>query len=141
MPDLRHLPSRRPGSAQDMAPTYAQTRVTKRLAATQPGAIKLAQRYGAALVCVRYRRDADGRHRYTTVELVVDQAPIAEQWVHVHIAPGDARRQRLAHADGAQWDDLLRLWYMPRRTAKGLGLAGQITKISGRAREEWMRRR
>ena len=64
-------------TARDMEAVYAETRIVKRLSATQAGAIKLAQRYGEALVCVRYRHDAQGRLRYTTVELVVDQAPIA----------------------------------------------------------------
>ncbi|HKX41878.1 MAG TPA: hypothetical protein VJO99_12025, partial [Burkholderiaceae bacterium] len=52
------------------------THVVKRLSPTQAGALKLARRYGDALVCVRYRHDAAGRHRYTTVELIIDEAPI-----------------------------------------------------------------
>lgn len=37
--------------------------VIKRMAPHQPGAVKLARRYGDALVCVRYRQDPDGQHR------------------------------------------------------------------------------
>ncbi len=47
-------------------------RVLKKLGPEHAGAIKLARRYGDALVCVRYRRNANGSHRHTTVELVVD---------------------------------------------------------------------
>src|SRR4051812_41936053 len=59
-------------TARDMEARYADTRIVKRLSASQAGAIKLARRYGDALVCVRYRHDLQGRLRYTTVELVVD---------------------------------------------------------------------
>ena len=40
------------------------------------GAVKLARRHVDALVCVRYRHDAQGLNRYSTVELVVDSAPV-----------------------------------------------------------------
>ena len=59
-----------------MAGALASSRVVKKMSPGQPGALKLARRYGDALVCVRYRLDAQGRHRYTTVELVVDSAPL-----------------------------------------------------------------
>lgn len=39
------------------------------------GTKKLVAQYGAALVCVRYRYDADSRRRFKTVELIVDEAP------------------------------------------------------------------
>ena len=80
---LRTLPNH--GAAHEMEPVYAQTTVIKRLSASQPGAVKLAQRFGGALVCVRYRHDAQGCIRYTTVELVVDRhrssaAPTSPSW-------------------------------------------------------------
>ena len=53
-----------------------KTRVVKKIPASQPGALKLARCYGDALVCVRYRHDAQGLNRYTTVDLMVDHAPI-----------------------------------------------------------------
>jgi hypothetical protein len=47
-------------------------RVLKKLGPEQAGAIKLARRYGDALACVRYRRSANGSHRYTAIELIAD---------------------------------------------------------------------
>ena len=47
------------------------TRVVKKFSPSQPGAIKLARRYGASLVCVRYRESMDGVTRFITVELLV----------------------------------------------------------------------
>ena len=118
-------------SARDMEPVYAATRIVKRLSATQAGALKLAQRYGEALVCVRYRHDAEGRLRYTTVELVVDRAPIAaradpDELVMVRLDFDDAQLRQQALASGARWDARRHLWCMTRRTAKRLRLVRRI---------------
>ena len=119
-------------SARDMEPIYAETRIVKRLSATQAGAIKLAQRYGEALVCVRYRHDAQGRLRYTTVELVVDQAPIAgrtdlDELVMVRLGFDEAQLRRQAIANGARWDEKRHLWCMTRRAAQRLRLVRRIS--------------
>ncbi len=55
----------------------SELRVTKTLEPDQPGAVRLTRQYGDALLCVRYRRDPRGLTRYTTVELIVDRAPVA----------------------------------------------------------------
>ena len=88
---------------RDLQSTYAATHVVKRFSATQPGALKLARRFGDALVCVRYRHDPEGRYRYTTVELVVDEAPVERRadldaTVMVHLAFNDTGLQQLARA-------------------------------------------
>jgi hypothetical protein len=41
----------------------------------QNGTKKLLARFGERLVCVRYRYDEARRQRFTTVELIVAQAP------------------------------------------------------------------
>ena len=48
-----------------MSTTLESTRVVKKMSPAQPGAVKLARRFGDALVCVRYRHDAQGQQRYT----------------------------------------------------------------------------
>ncbi|MDY6921765.1 MAG: hypothetical protein SV765_16320 [Pseudomonadota bacterium] len=50
--------------------------VTKTLRPGDSGTKRLKQRYGDRLVCVRYRKDAGRQRRYTTVELIVDEAPV-----------------------------------------------------------------
>jgi len=63
-------------------------RVTKKLSPAQPDAIKLARRYGEQLVCVRHRIDPAGTTRVTTIELVVEQAPLnvkADQLVGIRV--------------------------------------------------------
>jgi len=106
-------------------------RVTKKLSPTQPGAIKLARRYGDALLCVRYRRDAQGLHRYTTVELIVECTPIDarrdERLVTVQIGWNQRNLRAAALARGAAWDPTQRVWRMPQKVAKALGLAVQPT--------------
>jgi len=113
---------------------YADTHVVKRLRPSQPGTLKWTRRYGDALVCVRYRHNADGTHRYTTVELVVEDAPVASRAhldaiVLVRLAFTDAKRRHHVLAHGAKWDVERQLWQMPRRTAKKLRLAKRIVNL------------
>ena len=110
------------------------TRVVKRIAPHDPGALKLTRRYGTALVCVRYRHDATGQHRYTTVELIVDDAPIIprgppDQTVGVRIDPDRPTLRSRAYALGATWDRKSDLWLMPRRLASALRLTSGIVKV------------
>ena len=87
-----------------------ETTIDRFAAEPAPGAIKLARRYGDALVCVRYRHNPQGTHRYTTVELVVDAAPVAHRVppdssiVLVRLDFDDYRGRRRALAQGANWD-------------------------------------
>ena len=128
-----HAGSSAPTGHRDMESVYAATHVVKRFSASQPGALKLARRFGDALVCVRYRHDPQGRHRYTTVELVVDEAPVAQREdpnaiVMVCLAFDEIELRQLVLAHGARWDARQRLWSMPRRTAKKLKLLARVVK-------------
>jgi hypothetical protein len=114
-----------------MSRTLPQTHVAKRIAPTQPGAIKLAEQYGDRLVCVRYRHDPTGRYRYTTVELVVSQSrikPRAERKEArlkiVALRLGNAERDlhHLVRAHGAVWDGKAQLFYLRHTVAQALGL-------------------
>ena len=78
--------------------------VSKKLLLGQPGAFKLARKHGDALVCVRYRVDADGLHRYTTVELIVDRVAIvkrADRIVGVRVLYEETTLQSAVRASGA----------------------------------------
>jgi len=114
-----------------MPTTYDRTRVVKRMAATQPGAMKLARRYGDALVCVRYRHDPDGHHRYTTVELIVDKVPIIRRGskvvaIRFGFSESELRRQAVAH--GAKWNAETGLWDITQSAAKALGLLDRVVQ-------------
>jgi hypothetical protein len=106
-------------------------RVTKKLSPAQPGAIKLARRYGEQLVCVRHRIDPTGTTRITTVELVVDQAPIAvkpEQIVGVRIEYREGLLRSAVAAAGATWDRQAGVWRMPMKTVRRLRLRDRVVE-------------
>ena len=93
--------------------------------------LKLARNYGDTLVCVRYRVDAEGLHRYTTVALVVDRVPIVkrvERIVGVRVLYEETTLQSAARAGGVTWDKTAKLWRMPYRVALGPGLRDRIVE-------------
>lgn len=107
------------------------------------GTRKLAARFGDKLVCIRYRVDAARGVRYTTVELVVDQAPLARRKAQVPSSAvpdrnpivgvkifyrEDALREK-AKEGGAIWRPRQKFWEMPLQTARRLGLGNRI--VSG----------
>lgn len=123
------MPAHHPKTQRSPLPRSA-TRVVKRLLPTQPGTLKWSQRYGEALVCVRYRHDSTRRHRYTTVELVVETTPIRRRQpadlVQLDIPFDLVHALQLALAHRAHWDGELRLWALPRKVVEALGLASHI---------------
>lgn len=111
------------------------TRVVKRLAPHQPGAMRHAKRFGDRLVCVRYRLDPEAQRRYTTVELIVDEGPTRGastadvktiQMVALRLALDESSLRRSIKAHGGLWDNNTRLWYVRLDTAKTLGLMHRI---------------
>ena len=111
-----------------------QVRITKKLGPDQAGAKKLAQRYGENLVCVRYRHDAPSGQRYTTVELVVDEGPIAidnrlPETVHLRIAIGELDLQRQIKQLGGEWDRQHRAWRIAKTVVMQLKLQHRVVRI------------
>jgi hypothetical protein len=108
-----------------------KTRISKRLAPDQDGAKKLARRFGGALVCVRYRQDPALGLRYTTVELLVEQAQLPTARARntvafVHIRHIDRAGKTQALAEGATWDAKKQAWRMSLESAQRLGLADAV---------------
>jgi len=121
--------------ARTASPDLQATRVAKRMAPTQPGAVKLAEHYGERLVCVRYRHDPTGRHRYTTVELVVARSlvkprsqrqPPTLQIVALRLVGEDYDLRDIVRDHGGVWDGKARVWYLARATARRLGLLNRV---------------
>ena len=112
-----------------MTPRKSELHVTKTLEPGQPGAVKLGQRYGDSLLCVRYRQDASGLVRYTTVELIVDRAEISQKSkriVGVRIEYHEEALRMKARSAGARWDADSRLWRMPLSVAHALALTERV---------------
>ena len=108
-------------------------RVVKTLSPNQSGAIKLARKHGDALRCVRQRHDRENLYRVTTIELVVERAPIqsrSDRVVGVRIGAEEKSPQAAARASGAKWDSSARLWRMPHRTATRLGPYERVARTS-----------
>jgi hypothetical protein len=110
---------------------HKTTRVVKTLWPKQAGTIRLTRRFGDALVCVRYRHDATGLHRFTTVEVIVDEAPVSGLRVDrriygVHIGLHESELRARAIGQGARWDNHSKLWRMRGKAIKFLGLRERI---------------
>lgn len=110
----------------------SQTRIVKKLLPDQPGGKKLKRRFGDQLICVRYRQDRAQNMRYTTVELLVDAAPLVKprkttpDRVHVHIGHTEQTLRQIVRSHGGQWDISKQAWSLPRTTARRLHLLDRV---------------
>jgi hypothetical protein len=106
----------------------------------QKGTKALVEKYGEALVCVRYRYDEASRTRLKTVELIVEkkELPVSQQQnteadrlVPVRISYGQRELGKMAKAMGGKWDSDVRLWYIPLSKIKGTKLEKHIILDAG----------
>jgi len=108
-------------------------RARRTLTPGQKGTKKLQDQYGAKLLYVRYRYDAERRRRYKTVELIVEDAPwippvkmAADAMVGVRVAFQEVEMQRNVKRAGGKWNPQRRLWEMRYDQAVALGLKDRI---------------
>ena len=106
----------------------------------QRGTKKLVQRFGDRLICVRYRYDGSQRKRFTTVELIVEEAPWhpvtpsgtclpsadPPQRVAVRIGYSEQALREHVKAAGGRWDADKRLWQLSLGRVRALGLVDRI---------------
>ena len=86
----------------------------------QKGTKRLTDKYGDALVCVRFRYDAESRQRLKTVELIVERADwtppapkySADTLVPVRIEGYEKELRAQAKAAGARWNPEKQLWFV-----------------------------
>lgn len=96
-----------------------ETRLT--LKPGQKGTKHLVEKYGDALVCVRYRYNEVSSIRIKTVELIEEQKELPasrkkirdDMLVPVRIAYGEVELGRMARTIGGKWDKSGKLWYIP----------------------------
>jgi hypothetical protein len=85
----------------------------------QPGTKGLMEKYGDALLCVRFKYDAASRQRLKTVELVVERTEWTppkrytdDTLVSLRIDAWDMPLRLLAKEAGGRWNPEKRLWLL-----------------------------
>lgn len=108
--------------------------MVKKLHPGQAGTKRLVKRHGDALVCVRYRHDALKLYRFTTIELLVDAAPLRPRLFDaasfgLHLERSEADLRRAVRCAGARWDPQDRLWWLPGAQIRRLNLVHRIRAL------------
>ena len=127
-------PGGEPPTQPDAKATTARLPIIKKIAPGQPGSRRWFERFGDALVCVRYRVDAEAGRRLVTVELQVDAAPLRprndDQAVLVRIEWRETELRELARQHGARWDSTARAWRTTRAIARKLRWVDRIVTVA-----------
>ncbi len=92
----------------------------------QKGTKRLVEKYGKALLCVRYRHDAKRGIRLKTVELVVEEKSYRqslryrdEDIVSVIVAYSETDLRDMLKKAGGRWDPEEKLWRVPFGAIRG----------------------
>ena len=120
-------------------------RIVKTVKPGQKGTKELLSRYGATLLCVRYRYDEATCESLKTVELVVKRrslkheaerleavkrggrsAGAGRRRVALRIGPREKELQSRVRSAGGRWDRVRRVWFLRRDAAERLGLERRI---------------
>jgi hypothetical protein len=112
----------------DNAPLQ-RSRIAKKLNPDQKGALRLAERFGNRLVCVRYRTDAESGRRFTTVEIIVEErAPIVPEpaTVLVRVNWNETELRHAIKAQGGVWLQDRKLWRVPREAIRKLKIHDRV---------------
>jgi hypothetical protein len=111
-------------------------KIRKILKPGQPGTKKWVEKFGADLLCVRYRYDEERQRKLKTVELVVeekfwepDEKRIPRNKVmSVRIFPNEPHLQRVVKAAGGRWIPQKKVWELAYGEILDLGLEKRIVK-------------
>ncbi len=120
-------------------------RIVKTVKPGHKGTKELLSRYGASLLCVRYRYDEDACESLKTVELIVKRRSLKHEAVRhgstkrggrsegagsrrvaLRIGWREKELQSTVKSAGGRWDRLRRVWVLRRDAAERLGLVGRI---------------
>lgn len=108
-------------------------RALRKLNPGEKGTKKFMARYSEPLFCVRYRYDAALRKRFTTVELIVEEAdwtpPELPTVIGLRVEREEIELQRRIKQAGGKWNPLQRLWEIRYDQAVALGLKARMVKL------------
>lgn len=101
---------------------FKQMKTQTHLKPGQKGTKRLVEKYGDALLCVRYRIDKSRGVRIKTVEIIVDEKVVSHRddaQVPVIVAYTEhALRERLKSA-GGRWNPQEKLWHVRYGAIRG----------------------
>lgn len=112
----------------DVAPLQRSS-IVKKLNPDQKGALRLAERFGDRLVCVRYRTDPESGRRFTTAEIVIEErGPIAPAPRHSLVRVGwkETELRRAIKELGGVWLQDKKLWQVPRDAVELLRIRNRV---------------
>lgn len=100
----------------------------------QKGTKRLAEMYGDALLCIRFRYDEDSRQRLKTVELIVEKSDwtpppsryAADTLVSLRIEAANMSLRTQAKTAGARWNPETQLWFVKYGKIVGTSLEKHI---------------
>ena len=101
----------------------------------QKGTRRLVEKYGNALLCVRYRFDELRGVRLKTVEIVVEERPLTmprfkdNDLVPLSVAFDETDFREQLRKMRARWDPQLKLWFVPYRLIRGTELETRIAAL------------
>ena len=103
----------------------------------QPGTKKLVEKYGETLFCVRYRYDMNQGKKLKTVEIIVEESPWevnsknipGNKLVKIRVDYDEVYLRRLVKSAGGRWDKEEKVWELPYREVKDLGLEKRMVKV------------
>lgn len=101
----------------------------------QKGTKRLVEKYGDALLCVRYRYDESRGVRLKTVEIIVEEKPRKlairfrdEDIVTIIVAYTEKVLRDKLKAAGGRWDPQEKVWLVPYGSIRGTELEERILK-------------
>ncbi|NTW87609.1 MAG: hypothetical protein HGB26_00445 [Desulfobulbaceae bacterium] len=98
----------------------------------QKGTLRLVEKYGASLLCVRYRYDEARGVRLKTVEIVVAESqsrkPLFndDDLVQLSVAFEEKELRELLKNIRARWEPELKVWLAPYRLVRNTPLEHRI---------------
>jgi hypothetical protein len=103
----------------------------------QDGTKRLVERYGKALLCVRYRFDETRGVKLKTVKIIVDETPLRkprfrdDDLVPVRVAFGEKELREKLRAMRARWDGERKVWYVRYGLIRNTPLEERLTELYG----------
>jgi len=111
-------------------------RVRRKLLPGQPSTKKLVEKYGANLLCIRYRYDSERKRKIKTVELIEDEGPWEinstripkNKIMKIRIHYEEVYLRKIVKSVGGRWNKEKKVWELSYGEILQLGLEGRIIK-------------